>query len=947
MMDVNRTRFHLLLGKDDWAPLVCEEGAESERCLYWDPEHASVSLWPRVFQFPQPAGERELRPELRRGAARDRYGNWYWIDERGSGIRVLPVFAQQSQRLWPTEGPGEATGDERASGDFRPDPLPSLPEPMPLSGLTVTEHHYLVAGVLDPRGLQIIDLHGGGPPVRVEWPAEVPFHPIDFAPAPGGGLWILDREPRYWALDEYFQVVIADSKMAEIEPPYEEDFQPEGGPPRRRAGRTFPEGIALEMASPIEIGQPLAIEALPDGTVLILDGDSNQVYRYRFGKLLGEGQDLNKILGELLDRTEGDALHWHDIAFVPNGEACPDGASGTLYAVNSEGNQAFGFALQADDESWELMLLKKYFPMRLFGGKAIVTAGDAVYYDHQDRWLKLVEKPRRRYTKSGEGETHVLDGKEPNCVWHRLFLDACIPPSTEVIVESRASNDPDLLKQLPWQMEPRLYRRSNGSEIPYYRPFSEDEIKQPGTGTWELLFQSARGRYLQLRLKLRGNRRSTPRLRAARVYYPRFSYLKEYLPAVYQHDEDSASFLERFLANMEGLYTALEGRIQEAQMLFDVQTADKENLDWLAGWFDVILHPAWEETRRRLFIKHAVQLFQQRGTIPGLTRAIRLSIDPCPDDGLFEKDVCESDARGQTQIVRHGVRIVEQYLTRSAPGVVYGDPTDVTGPSLTAKPFEWTPAWGADPLHETYQEYLCARYPAPAGSERPTAALNEAWGTDYAAFEDIRFSPVLPTNPAIAEDWRRFLREGLGFTYAVVTADDETAYQAFLARRYRQVTNLHQAYRLTGADMVSSFSQVPLPAEDDMPAGGTRLYDWIQFVSLVLPIRRNAHHFKVLIPVDAQTDLNALEERLQLVRNIVALEKPAHTVFQVKPYWDLFRLGEARVGLDTLLDIGSRLVALMLGKGYLGESYLASEYPWSVTKRIVSGRDPIGPELIL
>ena len=52
-----------------------------------------------------------------------------------------------------------------------------------------------------------------------------------------------------------------------------------------------------------------------------------------------------------------------------------------------------------------------------------------------------------------------------------------------------------------------------------------------------------------------------PRLHALRIYYPRFSYLTRYLPGVYQEDAVSASFLDRFLANVEGTNTAIEDRI--------------------------------------------------------------------------------------------------------------------------------------------------------------------------------------------------------------------------------------------------------------------------------------------------------------------------------------------------------------------------------------------------
>src|SRR2546427_441431 len=78
-------------------------------------------------------------------------------------------------------------------------------------------------------------------------------------------------------------------------------------------------------------------------------------------------------------------------------------------------------------------------------------------------------------------------------------------------------------------------------------------------------------------------------------------------------------------------------------------------------------------------------------------------------------------------------------------------------------------------------------------------------------------------------------------------------------------------------------------------------------------------------------------QRLDLVRRVVDLEKPAHTVFDLRFYWALFRVGEARLGEDTLVDRGGRapdlLPPLRLGQGHLAESYLAPAHPHDVRDR--------------
>jgi hypothetical protein len=75
------------------------------------------------------------------------------------------------------------------------------------------------------------------------------------------------------------------------------------------------------------------------------------------------------------------------------------------------------------------------------------------------------------------------------------------------------------------------------------------------------------------------------------------------------------------------------------------------------------------------------------------------------------------------------------------------------------------------------------------------------------------------------------------------------------------------------------------------------------------------------------------------------LEKPAHTVFDVKFYWAMFRIGEARLELDTLIDQGSRapqlLPRLILGQGFVGESYLGPPVPEDASDRYILGRNPL------
>lgn len=930
-MDVNQTRFHLVYGKPDWYPAAPANSPAAEPPFDWNNEDATLSLHQDLFVFPSPSGQMPMDVASRRGAGRDRYGNWYWIAPSQNELRFLSANKKNSEHFW-------SASDQQYScpvkGQFFSTNISPAVD-LVFSGLAVTPEHYLVVGVHDPKGLLVFDLYAGGAPEQLLWPKGVPFQPFDMSVAPDESISILDSKNKSaWKLDRELRVK-SFHPMSEGQPGSAGGFQPVAGasqPPQQSCVQSqITSGFALSLAAFSDV---VAIESLPDGSVLILENpvglDFSVVHRFQAGIETGPPVALDHALALYVPDPHQQALRAYDFAFLQDSSQV--GASGVLYFAGIEGNQSFAFDLQAADTAFSLKARPQYFPMRHFEGKGLVAAGPAVYYDFQDTWVPLSEQPRKQYQLEAqlllpqqplEADTSSppvgFDGKLPGCVWHRLFLGACIPPGSSVQIESRAADQTALLPSTPWQPEPTPYLRTDGPEIPYYQ--SQLQGPPDRVGTWELLFQRAHGRYLQLRLTLRGTGRTTPRLHTLRVYYPRFSYLHQYLPPVYRDDASSASFLDRFLANVEGFYTVLEGRIADVQELFDSRLVPPEYLDWLASWVSVALDPTWSERTRRLVISHAPQMFRERGTPNGIVRAIRLMVDSCPDDSLFAESSCKAGDCSSNGTV-FSVRLVERFLTRVSPGINFDTPADanVPGSATTASASFWTPAQGSDPLNSRYRCYLQGQYAT-------IDALNQAWGTSFSGFDDANLTlpAIQPVQNTQAQDWKRFLLDGIGFTYAAVTSSDLGSYQAFLARRYPTIAELNRAYSLTGSNALPNFSAVAFPAS--IPLGGVQLQDWILFVSVAVPIQQNAHRFTVLVPVTLNDTPDAQQTKLAIAQRVTEIEKPAHTSFDVRLYWGMFRAGEARLGQDTLLGPGSRFTGLILGQGYLSGGNLAPVEP--------------------
>ncbi len=900
-MDSNRTKFHLLQGRDDWARCTVDgissmfDSIQQEGPSFsWSASRFEVTLGVRVNLFNSARGNQPPTIEQRRGAAQDRFGNWYWIDSTGNELLVNSSGSSVTTHFWASHD--ELTHCNADDGTFSV-PSPNIPaQPLAFSGLAVTELHFLVVGVLEPKGFLVFDLFHGGPPRQYVWPASIDFVPFDMAPAPGGGVWILDRtNHRLWALDRSFAVIRQDQTSVDVSLESVEVFAPaDGSAAPTHMHRTFPTGIALEMASPLGLIDAIAVESLPDGTVLFLESNPlkqfSTIYRFRYGRPLGAPVSLESVLDILApaDRP-GFTMLGFDFTMVPVEQTPTGQRSNMLYVVGANGDQAWAFTAAYDTDQLALTPLPEFYPMRLFGGRAIVRGTSQVYYDSQDRFVPLVIQRRPRYVDESAFFTKIFDSHEPDCTWHKLVLEAAIPSDTQVTIYSRAHNDPNYLAVQEWNLEPGPYQRGNGTELPWTQMAS-------GLDAWELLFQKASGQYMQLKFVLAGNGRLTPRIRAARAYYPRFSYLNHYLPSAYREDPKSASFLDRFLANMEGFYTSIEDRVATVQALLDACSAPTEALDWLANWFGVALDPAWSEAKRRLFLRHASGFFEARGTLPGLMMALRLMLEDCADPGLFTSPVQANN----------GPRIIEKFRARQLPLGLLQDTAGDSGLPAKLQTRMWTPAQGADDLESRFQQSLGL---APGTSYPVTLSATDVLYPQWSAFSMSTLG-VVPSQPDGGSDlWMTFLRS-----------------------RYGVISALNASYRST----YGGFGDVPFPST--LPRQPQPLLDWYQFQGVLL-MQAAAHQFTVYLPMplsDAQ-DVQAHRAKLDLAQRVVALEKPAHTAFEIKFYWAFFRVGEARLGEDTVLDHGSRAPQLLrpvvLGDSYAGSGYLSRQQPCQPRER--------------
>ena len=249
----------------------------------------------------------------------------------------------------------------------------------------------------------------------------------------------------------------------------------------------------------------------------------------------------------------------------------------------------------------------------------------------------------------------VIDSGVSHIVWHRLYLEAVLPPRCGAIVWLTAAEQPAGIAASGATWYPHVFGDVDTSslpcgtpsaawlpvpsEVPFAKPFLGETPIPNRQGLFMVLVQRANtavrelsGRFLGIRIELHGDRRSTPQIAALRVWAPRFSYVDNYLPELYRENKFSPeadqpgrstrhNFFARFTNIFEAQLTRMEDRIANAYLLTRPESAPDTALDWLGSWIGV--DPAgYPPDRRRARLLAAAGLHRQRGTVGGVTQAV-------------------------------------------------------------------------------------------------------------------------------------------------------------------------------------------------------------------------------------------------------------------------------------------------------------------------------------
>jgi phage tail-like protein len=215
-----------------------------------------------------------------------------------------------------------------------------------------------------------------------------------------------------------------------------------------------------------------------------------------------------------------------------------------------------------------------------------------------------------------------FDSTEQGTVWHKLTADTFVPEGTQLRLSYFSLDDDRAViagayrSVDDWISDPAVPYKEKLAGLSHL-------WSAPIPNPKDALFMGAKGRYLWLKLEWIGTERHSPSVEKLRVYFPRETYL-DYMPAVYQEDEESRDFLERYLSIFGTAFSELENEIGDLSRYIDPYRATGEHLRWLATWIGLETDDYWTDEQVRAFIIAAPELYRYRGTKRGIGAVIEM-----------------------------------------------------------------------------------------------------------------------------------------------------------------------------------------------------------------------------------------------------------------------------------------------------------------------------------
>lgn len=331
----------------------------------------------------------------------------------------------------------------------------------------------------------------------------------------------------------------------------------------------------------------------------------------------------------------------------------------------------------------------------------------------------------------------------------------------------------------------------------------------------------------------------------------------DFLPAMFQEHP----FLGKFLIPFEHKLDELGQILDQISRYFDPYLTDSEFLTWLASWVALVLDPEWKEDKRRELIAKALDLYRRRGTVGGLKQYLKIYTG-------MEPEIREWHWPGGMQI---GV-------ASRIGGLEYeGAPAN----ALISDIAPIGSVMRYDPLYEDY--YVVEMLEADPATVVYPVELLETDSQPYTFYYPV--DPTVVRRVDVGSD------SGQPFVEITLASDDILRFMP--ARATRRDRLIDDAYPLVC---------YPASHPDGLSAeyrGDTFLIDELAGEDF-LP-----YHFIVDVKIPPEEKDHV---KMDKIRAIVDLEKPAHTVYYLKLTYVESSLMLLPMQIEVRSDIGINTV---------------------------------------
>lgn len=122
------------------------------------------------------------------------------------------------------------------------------------------------------------------------------------------------------------------------------------------------------------------------------------------------------------------------------------------------------------------------------------------------------------------------------------------------------------------------------------------------------------------------------------------------LPRIYREDD----FLVRFVGGFDDVLAPVHATVDDLDAYLDMAVCPPNYLPWLASWLGLEVDERWPTSRRRRFVREAVEVYRWRGTAYGIELAVELytgaSATVTDSGGLAVEDLPGGEPPGSPEL---------------------------------------------------------------------------------------------------------------------------------------------------------------------------------------------------------------------------------------------------------------------------------------------------------